>query len=370
MARKDEAVKSRRNVNPISLAFLDVMSCGFGAVVLIFLILDHSTSQDSEQSNPELAGEIELLIEEIAEGEEGLTAIRNTISDIDMEMVEAQGLAEQIQEEIDEFLAELAILEADANASDRDLQELRDEIAALELELETLRAEGLVNLGNDVREFLGDGNRQYLTGMLMGGNRILILIDRSASMLDDTIVNIIRRRNMSEEAQRNAEKWVQVTHTIDWLTSQLPAPSRYQMYVFNDSVEALTPNTEGLWLEVADREQLDSAVVRLKEEIIPQNGTNLENLFISIQGLNPLPDNIFLITDGLPTLDNRNRNRTNVTGRERERLFDDALQELPRGIPVNIIMAPLEGDPMAASLYWKLAIATGGSYMSPSSDWP
>jgi hypothetical protein len=43
---------------------------------------------------------------------------------------------------------------------------------------------------------------------------------------------------------------------------------------------------------------------------------------------------------------------------------------LPAGIPVNVILFPMEGDPVAASAFWKLAQATGGSFMSLSEDWP
>ena len=42
----------------------------------------------------------------------------------------------------------------------------------------------------------------------------------------------------------------------------------------------------------------------------------------------------------------------------------------PRGVPVNTILFPMEGAPMAASAYWKLAMATRGSYLAPASDWP
>ena len=369
MSRNAEAKRSRRELNPISLSFLDVMSCGFGAVVLIFLILDHSTSQNTQLTNPDLEAEISLLQEEILTGQEGLVQIRNTISDVDLQIVEAQGRALRIQEEIDNFMDELAQLENATNATEEDILSMRSQIAALELELETLRAAGEENSGNNIRQFVGNGNRQYLTGLLMGGNRILILVDRSASMMDDTIVNIIRRRNMSEQAQRNSEKWVRVVDTVDWLTTQLPVPSRYQIYLFNDEVEPLAPLTEGTWLEVADDAQLQTSIEAL-QEVVPSAGTNLENLFISIQGLNPLPDNIYLITDGLPTLDNRNSSRRTISGKDREQLFERALRELPAGIPVNVIMAPLEGDPMAASYYWQLAIATGGSFLSPSEDWP
>ena len=373
-----ESRAAKREFNPISLAFLDVMSCGFGAVVLIFLILDHSTSIQNNVANPELVAEISLLNEEINEGEANLVRIRNTISDVDYQMVEAQGLARSIQQEIEDFLEELAQLENTTLAREESVEKLKADIENLEEELERLRAAQDSFSGNFVRPFVGDGNRQYLTGLILGGSRILVLVDTSASMLDNTIVNIIRRRNMSDDRKISSDKWVGVRNIVDWLTTQLPPPSQYQLYTFNEEVEALIPGTEGSWLEVADDVQLNDAVNRL-DKLIPKNGTNLENVFQSVAAMNPLPDNIYLITDGLPTLGSRqgsflnrnnNSNANTVTGREREELFKNALTQLPSGIPVNVILAPLEGDPMAASLYWKLAVSTGGSYLSPSRDWP
>ncbi len=55
------------------------------------------------------------------------------------------------------------------------------------------------NDGDRVRGFEGEGHRQYLTGLRMGGSHVLILVDASTSMLDRTIVNVIRRRNMPPE---------------------------------------------------------------------------------------------------------------------------------------------------------------------------
>ena len=88
----------------MSLAFLDVMFCGFGAVILIFLILDHASTVSPEESNPELAAEIDLLEEEVEEGQIGLVEIRNILSDVSLEVVTAEGLARQIMEQIDSFL--------------------------------------------------------------------------------------------------------------------------------------------------------------------------------------------------------------------------------------------------------------------------
>ncbi|GEM_PF-16512 len=370
---------AKREFNPISLSFLDVMSCGFGAVVLIFLILDHSTSVQTQASDPELMAEINLLNDEINDGEANLVRIRNTISDVDYDMVEAQGLARSIQQEIDDFLEELAQLENTTLARQESVEKLKSDIQSLEEELERLRAAQDSYSGNFVRPFVGDGNRQYLTGLILGGSRILVLVDTSASMLDNTIVNILRRRNMSDDTKINSAKWVGVRKVVDWLTTQLPPPSQYQIYTFNEDVQPLIPGTMGQWLEVADETQINQIVENL-DETIPVNGTNLEKVFQAVAAMDPLPDNIYIITDGLPTLGTREGgffsrqdstgNRNTVSGREREALFNSALEQLPGGIPVNVVLAPLEGDPMAASLYWKLAVATGGSFLNPSKDWP
>ena len=45
--------------------------------------------------------------------------------------------------------------------------------------------------GTRLRAFEGEGNRQYLTGLRMGGQHVVILVDTSTSMLDRTIVNMI-----------------------------------------------------------------------------------------------------------------------------------------------------------------------------------
>ena len=186
MARNRE---SKRGFDPISLSFLDVISCGFGAVVLIFLILDHSISSQADVESPELSAEINLLDEEILEGESGLVRVRNTLSDLDLRMVEAQGLARIIEEEIESIIEQLVQIENESAASDNSVEKLRSDIEALQTELERLRAAEQFS-GSNVRPFVGEGNRQYLTGLILGGNRILVLVDVSASMLDSTIVNV------------------------------------------------------------------------------------------------------------------------------------------------------------------------------------
>ena len=353
----------------MSLAFLDVMFCGFGAVILIFLILDHASTVAPEESNPELAAEIDLLEEEVEEGQIGLVEIRNILSDVSLEVVTAEGLARQIMEQIDSFLQELAALENNSMATEEDIAKLRSDVEALEEELLRLQASAFEQEGNSVRQFLGDGNRQYLSGLFLGGQRILILLDSSASMLDSTIVNIIRTRNMDDDRKRSSLKWQRVVNTVDWVSTQLPITSQYQIWSFNTSYASIIPETEDTWLEAADRDQLNDAIENVKN-IVPENGTNMTQIFRAVANMSPPPDNIFLITDGLPTLGDRNNSDSLVTPSERLELFEEAVEELSPGTPINVILMPLEGDPSAAAAYWQLAQYTKGSFLTPSQDWP
>ena len=43
---------------------------------------------------------------------------------------------------------------------------------------------------------------------------------------------------------------------------------------------------------------------------------------------------------------------------------------MPLQVPINVILFPMEGDPLASAAYWNLARTSGGAYMAPSRDWP
>jgi|TARA_B110000259_G_scaffold65330_1_gene76931 hypothetical protein len=46
------------------------------------------------------------------------------------------------------------------------------------------------------------------------------------------------------------------------------------------------------------------------------------------------------------------------------------MKEFPRGVPLNTILFPMEGDPEAAALFWQTALDTDGAFIAPSRDWP
>lgn len=360
MARK------KRGFSTFSLSFLDIMSCGLGAVALVFLIMKHDVDSQGEVDNSQLLSEVNLLQEDIIDGEAQLVKAKNTVSELDQQLVDAHGLARRINDSIDAVRNKIAIL--DDPSTDQQILQLEEKLRELENTKKKLEQEERER-GNDVRRHLGQGQRQYLTGLKLGGARILILVDKSSSMLDETIVNIIRRRNMRDDIKTQAPKWQQTLKTVEWLTARFPQESNYQIYTFSDTYQSAIPGTESDWLKIGDRAQLEQSILNLKKTV-PGGGTNLTQVLAAINGFQQLPDNIYLITDGLPTLGQKEPRSGTITGREREKLFFEAVEALPFGVPMNIVLLPLEGDPMASAAYWELAQTTRGSFLTPSGDWP
>ncbi len=172
--------RRKRSFTTFNLSFLDIMSCGFGAVVLVFLIIDHSIEVESRELNVDLLSEVNMLEEEILEGRENMVALRNTLSDVDLEMVEAQGRATRVSDEIEEYEALIASLIPDGLSEDEAIEKLKAEVLSLEEQVQELREAAEEQSGKSARSFVGDGNRQYLTGMNLGGRNIAIMLDVSA----------------------------------------------------------------------------------------------------------------------------------------------------------------------------------------------
>jgi hypothetical protein len=353
------------------MSFLDCMSCGFGAVILFFMIINAQVKETTEQDPSDLMAETRKIEIEILDERKNLVLAKNTMERLETEQDTAEGQIAQIIRLIEELRAELSKYDSETLAHIEAVEKLQTDIKSLEEQVKRLLALAAEDEadGNRLREFQGEGDRQYLTGLRLGGKRTLILVDRSASMLDDTIVNIIRRRNMSVGDRLRAVKWRQVVASVDWLTAQFLPGSEFQIYMFNNDVEPVIKGSDGVWLKADDSRQLDEAV-RVLRRTVPENGTNMKAAWEVASRLTPLPDNIILLADGLPTMDEPTTSQRTVSGRDRYRMHFNALRELPSGIPVNVFLYPLEGDYEAPIVYWVLAYRTGGSFISVSRDWP
>ena len=72
----------RRSNNAFGLAFLDVMFCGFGAVILFFMIINANTYERREKINYKASGEVIKLDVEVIEAEKFLVELKNSLQEV------------------------------------------------------------------------------------------------------------------------------------------------------------------------------------------------------------------------------------------------------------------------------------------------
>ena len=151
--------KKRRPMEVFSMSFLDCMSCGFGAVILFFMIINSQVTRDVEAPPEHLLAETTKLEFEILEERKNLVLARNTMEDLEDEQVRAKDQIAQIIALIEQLKAELEEHDADTLAKIKRIEKLQSDIKSLEeerkrlLELERQKEEE----GAKVRRFAGDG---------------------------------------------------------------------------------------------------------------------------------------------------------------------------------------------------------------------
>jgi hypothetical protein len=361
----------RKKLNVFSLSFLDIITCGLGAVILLFVLINAKSAAHQDTVTSDYRAEVNRMERQVLEGKKHLIEARNSLEKTETERVKMQGLSRQIIEILNKNKVELSDSNKETLAAKAHVNKLKSDLKSLEEDVKRLRAGAKASdeLGTKLRPFPGQGDRQYLTDLKMGGKRIFILVDSSASMLDETIVGIIRRRNMGLKEKLRSPKWKQAVATIDWLSTQLPPTSKFQVYTFNETARPLIAGTDGNWLNAGEVDKLNQTVEQM-HKLVPQKGTSLMNAFKAIKAMKPAPDNIFLLADSLPTMGAKKPWGKRVSGKKRLAYFNDAIDTLPARVPVNIILYPMEGDPAAAVAFWKLAKNTRGSFFCPSKDWP
>ncbi|AMN45676.1 hypothetical protein ACG33_00850 [Steroidobacter denitrificans] len=363
---------ARRKTEIFSMSFLDCITCAFGSVVLVYTLINAHGGLRHATESQALHAEVSRLEQQVLDGYQQLVVLRNSLIQADEEQARTEGLGTRVLSETERMKQQLTDADKEALSRREAIERLKADLKSLEEDARRLEgaSKDAGASGTRVHGFVGTGDRQYLTGLRIGGERILLLVDVSASMLDETVVNVIRMRNMSDTRKRMSEKWRRTLSTVDWLAAQMPLDGQFQIYAFNTRAWALHPDSDGKWLKTSDSNALIEALSNLRK-IVPAEGTNIENAFIALNQMNPRPDNVIMVTDGLPTQGtSAPLIRKTIDGDGRLKLFERAFARYPRSIPLNIILMPMEGDPMAPSAFWVAARSTGGSFMSPSKDWP
>ena len=353
-------MRRRRKAEGFNLAFLDIMSCGLGAVILVFMLVKHNVNSVNPES--------ELLRADILRLELQETELQQTLEEL-------LDTAQSESEKIAKLRAKVAQLRQSLKQQNKSLSQKKEQLAALKSDIKN---RPIAQKSDLVEEDRG-GEEQYLLGMKVEGRRIALLVDSSASMTDEKLIDIIRRKNGSAGEKQAGPKWQRTKRTIRWLLARVPRTSDVSVLSFSDKVQNLGGSS---WFKMSSSGVL-STLYNKVDALVPSGATNLQKGLQAVKKLNPT--DLYLITDGLPTAGESRYGSLNpfascssllgksntITGECRVKLFRQTIKDTGlTGVTVNVILLPMEGDPDAINEYWGWAATTGGLLMSPAVSWP
>ncbi len=337
------------------------MASGLGAIILVLILV----KQDVDKHSPEA----ELLQADLARIEQQDISLKKSISELN-----SDALAE---------ITEIAKVQAKITTLKSELEQKSDIISQKQLQMSSIK-NTIKNAPrakqDDVVKSDQGGEENYVMGLKVEGKKIVFLIDSSASMTDEKLINIIRRKSSSEAEKKKGPKWLRTKRTVRWLLARAPKSSQIAVVAFNRKAHDLG----GMgWFSSRDAGSIGK-VYKALDTLVPTGSTNLQRGLQKASALKPT--DIYLLTDGLPT-DGVSRysslnpfaacgsllgRSNNISGACRVKLFRQTVADSApgRGTKINVILLPIEGDPQAAPEYWRWTAATGGLLISPAVSWP
>src|SRR5689334_18442913 len=185
-------MRRRRAIEVFSLSFLDCICCGFGAVILFYVIISARTGITSTQRMENLASEVARLQQELVTGRENLVQLRNTVDKTNAQNATAAQELFKLNADLEVTKREMSAYDATSLARRERIEQLKSDVKSMEEGKRRLEAGSLDKgpPGQDIKAFRGTADRRYITGIKIKGPHVLILVDHSASMLHEDLVTI------------------------------------------------------------------------------------------------------------------------------------------------------------------------------------
>jgi hypothetical protein len=335
-------MKKRREAQSSALSFMDCICCGFGAVLLLFILTAKKQITMSDVEASQSAEALITLQVAIEEAEAKQKALDKDISALDPQPdTNATSVAQLAAEQ--ERLAKA--IEEQAEALDS-------------LKTETTPTEQPAALDRP------SADQSYLSGLQLRAPRAVILLENSGSMLGENAKSAIAV--IQAGTGQKSEKWIRAKAAVRAVLAAIPKGTLVAIYQMNETATPLSGNQSAPYIDPYNNAALLSFLERL-DNLEAKGGANLSNALQQIGQLKERPSSLLLIGDGLPTAPAPSNSL--LSEADRVRLFNNAMATRPN-YPFNAILFPFEGDPSAAGLFWQLSGRTNGITLIPDNDWP
>ena len=333
-------MSKRREPQSSALSFMDCICCGFGAVLLLFILTAKRqivvSTEDATQSQ-KAAETLQIAIDE-AEAQD--KALDKEIS--------------ALNPKPDTNATSIAQLAAEQERLAKEVEDQLRELKAIETEVTD---EAPASLDRP------SANKKYLAGLKLRGPHAVILLENSGSMLARNAREAVDL--MQSGKSKESEKWQRAKAAVRAVLAAIPKGTKVAIFQMNESTSPISGTNQDPYIDPYNNNQLLATLERL-DALEASGGADLNKGLRTINGIPQRPTSALVITDGLPTAPSSGGS---LSESDRVRLFNNALAARVT-FPVNALLFPFEGDPSAAGLYWSLGTRTGGITLVPDKDWP
>ena len=332
----------RREAQSSALSFMDCICCGFGAVLLLFILTAKAQITDSQEKAVQSVNAAETLEAAIRETKAKKLALAEEIKALDPQPVTKATSVTALAAE-QERLAKAVEDQAKALAALENKTEPTEEPAALDRP---------------------SADKSYLSGLRLRGPRAVILLESSGSMLAEdakTAIQIIQQGTGAK-----SKKWLRSKAAVRAVLAAIPKGTQVAIFAMAEETKAISGSTKNPYIDPYDNEALLSFLGRLGQ-LEASGGADLSKGIQAVSQLKQRASSLLLIGDGLPTAPAPRSG--SLTEADRVKLFNRAMANR-LNYPFNAILFPFSGDPAAAGLFWQLSGRTKGITLIPDNDWP
>ncbi len=335
-------MKKRREAQSSALSFMDCICCGFGAVLLLFILTAKkqiTLSSEEARQSIEAAQTLQVAIEAAKAQQKAL--------DKDIAALDPQP---------DTNATSLAELGAEQERLAKAVETQAEALAALETTAEPTPSPAALDRPS--------ADQSYLSGLKLRAPRAVILLENSGSMLAENANAALAILQSGNGA--TSEKWLRAKAAVRAVLAAIPKGTLVAVFQMNETAAPLSGSGENPYIDPYDNAVLLAFLERL-DQLEAKGGADLANALRQVSRLRERPSSLLLIGDGLPTAPAPSSGRLSES--DRVQLFNQALATRPN-YPFNTILLPFEGDPSAAGLFWQLSGRTNGITLIPDNDWP
>ncbi len=321
----------RRDMPEASISFLDVISCGFGAIVLLLIIARIGDTDSIDPSEFPLDGDVKIM-------QQMLFQLRSQTQQYQLDITSGQEQMDALERRLQALVKRLASVEKQLKAEKSDVS---SEYAQLQLALQVLSEEMERLLGENYQR-----QNQVIGGIPVDSEYIIFVIDTSGSMF--------------------AAAWARVKQEMVNILDIYPEVKGIQ--VMNDMGDYMFSSYRGQWME--DTEASRKEIVRRLDSWQPfSNSSPVEGIQKAIRTFYS-PDkkiSIYVFGDDFSGSSIRRVantvNQLNKTRRTGERL----VRIHAIGFPVHYQGAPSKSAIRFAALMRELSYQNGGTFVGLNS---